>query len=1197
MILKAVVHLFHTSARNADAGTRCPLAASTPRSFGGSVLLPFTVIALCLVSIAAQGQTAMLTTLANNVPEPNYGAMQASDGNFYSTTPPEESISVPCDDGSSNDCSYIYKITPSGTASIFHTFVVGGSTNTEGGSPTPLIEAPDGNLYGTCTIGGASGIGTIFKITPAGVLTVLHTFAPNGAGYDVEGARPGPLTLGSDGNFYGVTEYGGDGVVADGSATFFSLSPNGEFTKIHSFTQADGASPYIFGSHDFALVQGIDGNFYGGGQGCTDSSCTAYTDVIYSISPAGNVTVVSQLPQQAGASFPYSHRVPGPFTVGPDGAFYGISLASAPMYGSATASTFRFTSSRNFQTLSTFDAATGSSLDPRLTLGSDGNFYGSSKEGGDLVACPQSSGCGTLFQLQPGGTLTTLHTFSGPDGGGPEGPIVQVADGSFVGVDNGADAASGPTAGIAFDLSFSPALPAPVQLSFSNNTTSPQQPLVLTWKVLNAFSATMQQCHASIQNTARGAGAGAGMWAGPQTGTMMGAVYTGNATITPTAAGTYTYALNCGGVETGSVTLIVGNGPTIVTSSLPNAAVGKTYRSLIQTIGGTQPYHYSTLGDVPPGLTIDGNLGVLSGTPKQFGDYKFGVYVQDSANPPLDNTATFTLTVDSTLALSSTLPNPTLNAPYNASLPATGGYGGYKFVLAAGKLPVGLTLNATTGILSGTATVAGKYTFTITLTDGEDPMDEVTQVFNVSTVIPPLAVEGGGVFPSCTVEVLCEGQFTATGGVPPYTWAIAPGTKFPAGLTLDPDGGFTGKPLQMNSLLPEDLEVQVTDSENPPVMNSGTNQLSIASGLKVVSVDLPQATVGMAYAAPPPVATGGLPPYTWVIQPFNPEIIPEYSADPKTGALKSLGPLTPGSFYFNYTVIDSETHPAYASNKSDVILVVVEPPLPTATVLSSSNSAAGTGMTVTLTAKVSKTGAVPTGVVVFYSGTAALGTATLDATGSASLQTSFSTPGTFSLTAAYSGDGASAGSVSTPLAETVVTPTVSASLAPSTLTLTSGQSGTILITLTPAGGYTGTVAFSCGQLPAHVSCAFAPSSVIIAPGATSVTDTLTINTAAPTLAALEMPAGANGGSVFAALTLWLPASMLALFGLRRKAAPLPRLLAVCLFTLSLAGALTLTGCGSTSPNIKAAPGTYSIPITLTLSGGVTNSLTATVVVQ
>ena len=1184
MTLQAVRCLLNKSARKHEAGAAQVVSKSTRR--GPSRVSAAAVWCLLLVASATwlPAQTVTLKTFGSDPYDSFSNLIQASDGNLYAVSDRfgGSSTANSCPDGSANECGFITRITPDGTVTILHTFERDGQTGvSDGYGPSSLIEAPDGMLYGTTIEGGSSGYGTIFKVSVLGVFTTLYTFPADGTGNDPtalspgahNGTSPGPLVLGNDGNFYGTSQGTGGGF------GFFQLSPTGTFTMLHPPDKAEYQYDFIN-----PLLQADDGNFY------------ATTGInIVQITPQGAVRTIYPFPLDGSGGAGH-----GVLVEGADQNLYGTSEFSG--YDSSGMENgegvvYKIAPAGAYRELYRFTGGIdGFNVNSELTVGTDGSFYGTTYYGGNTLQCNDSGpGCGTVFKVSPTTGFSSLYAFSqtATDGQRPYGRMLQGSDGNFIGSFN----SDAPTSNSAFKLSILPALPAPVQLSFSNTTISPNQPLVLTWKVLNAFSATMQQCHASIQNTAPGAGAGAGMWAGPQTGTMMGAVYTGNSTITPTAPGTYTYALNCGGVETGSVTLIVGNGPTIVTSSLPNAAVGKTYRSLIQTVGGTQPYHYSTLGDVPPGLTIDGNLGVLSGTPKQFGDYKFGVYVQDSANPPLDNTATFTLTVDSTLALSSTLPNPTLNAPYNASLPATGGYGGYKFVLAAGKLPVGLTLNATTGILSGTATVAGKYTFTITLTDGEDPMDEVTQVFNVSTVIPPLAVEGGGVFPSCTVEVLCEGQFTATGGVPPYTWAIAPGTKFPAGLTLDPDGGFTGKPLQMNSLLPEDLEVQVTDSENPPVMNSGTNQLSIASGLKVVSVDLPQATVGMAYAAPPPVATGGLPPYTWVIQPFNPEIIPEYSADPKTGALKSLGPLTPGSFYFNYTVIDSETHPAYASNKSDVILVVVEPPLPTATVLSSSNSAAGTGMTVTLTAKVSKTGAVPTGVVVFYSGTAALGTATLDATGSASLQTSFSTPGTFSLTAAYSGDGASAGSVSTPLAETVVTPTVSASLAPSTLTLTSGQSGTILITLTPAGGYTGTVAFSCGQLPAHVSCAFAPSSVIIAPGATSVTDTLTINTAAPTLAALEMPAGANGGSVFAALTLWLPASMLALFGLRRKAAPLPRLLAVCLFTLSLAGALTLTGCGSTSPNIKAAPGTYSIPITLTLSGGVTNSLTATVVVQ
>ena len=125
----------------------------------------------------------------------------------------------------------------------------------------------------------------------------------------------------------------------------------------------------------------------------------------------------------------------------------------------------------------------------------------------------------------------------------------------------------------------------------------------------------------------------------------------------------------------------------------------------------------------------------------------------------------------------------------------------------------------------------------------------------------------------------------------------------------------------------------------------------------------------------------------------------------------------------------------------------------------------------------------------------------------AALQTSFAATGVFGITATYSGNGVDGPSTSTPLMETVITPTVSASIAPSSLTIQSGKSGQLVITLTPDGGYTGTVNFSCGTLPPHVSCAFAPPSLTIAAGSGPVMDTLTVSTGAPLMARLRKPFG------------------------------------------------------------------------------------------
>jgi hypothetical protein len=722
--------------------------------------------------------------------------------------------------------------------------------------------------------------------------------------------------------------------------------------------------------------------------------------------------------------------------------------------------------------------------------------------------------------------------------------------------------------------------------------------------VLNAFSTTMQQCHASVM----GSPLGAGNWSGPLIGSRQGNVYAGDETITPAVPGTYTYVVNCGGVEIGTAQLTV-SGVTITTTTLPGGTVSVPYSATVQATGGVTPYTWGSSSALPAGLSLQSTASYaaidVTGTPKQFGNYQVTIAVKDSSNPPQIGLQTFPISIVSGLLLVSSLNNGTVGTAYNQTATATGGLPPYKWSLTSGKLPDGLTLNTSSGVITGMPTTASKYTFSITVADNEGTPATLTQSYTVSTVVPPLTVEQG-TFPNCTVNVLCEGQFAATGGTPPYTWAIEPGEAFPAGLKLAADGGFTGLPTQYNCIPPSQtfgafstLSVQVTDSSTPPVIATGFNGLCILSGLTIVSIPLPAATVGVFYQAPPPVATGGLPPYTWKITGTNAQFVQEFGVNPAIGAIYSIagGPTIAGTDYLLYTLTDSESMPAAVQTMSET-LTVNPASVTSATTLSSSNGTAGAGMPVTLTAKVTASAGTPTGVVTFYNGSAVLGTATLDATGTATLTTSFPTPGVYSLTASYAGSGTIMGSISTPLTETVVTVGVTASISPASLTIASGSSGTLTITVTPMGGYTGTVSFSCGTLPVNVSCNFAPPSLTLTAGSGPVTDTLTIHTMSQTAAFTPSSPPAKSG-IYLGTVIWLPASFMGLCGLfRRKRKPLRvrSLLTITVICLGLAGIETLIGCAG-GPSRDARAGTYAIPVTLTLASGSTQTVSATVVVQ
>jgi uncharacterized repeat protein (TIGR03803 family) len=175
---------------------------------------------------------------------PYAGVVQATDGNLFGTT----------ESGGANGAGTVFKITPSGTFTMLYTFCSKSGCK-DGGSPhAGLVQATDGNLYGT-TVGGNvyNGDGTVFKITASGKLTTLHSFD------GTDGASPyAGLVQATDGNLYGTTDFGGANCVSDGGCgTVFKITPKGKLTTLHSFDGTDGADPYA------GLVQYTDGNLYG----------------------------------------------------------------------------------------------------------------------------------------------------------------------------------------------------------------------------------------------------------------------------------------------------------------------------------------------------------------------------------------------------------------------------------------------------------------------------------------------------------------------------------------------------------------------------------------------------------------------------------------------------------------------------------------------------------------------------------------------------------------------------------------------------------------------------------------------------------------------------------------------------------------------------------------------------------------------
>ena len=326
---------------------------------------------------------------------PQAGLVQGSDGNFYGTT----------DAGGASGVGAVFMITPDGAETVLHSFANNGS---DGSHPQAgLVLGKDGNFYGTTLTGGANGGGTVFEITPAGVETVLHSFANNGSdGFSPEAG----LIQGSDGDFYGTTSSGG----AKDFGTVFKITSAGAETILYSFTNnaaGDGDEPWA------GLVQGTDGNFYG----TTALGGLAGKGTVFKMTPAGVVTVLYAFAN--GVANDGVH--PRSLVQGTDGNFYGTTAAGG---ANNQGTVFKITPAGVETVLHSFGAGSdGQDPEVGLIQASDGNFYGTTQKGG-------ANGDGVVFEVTLAGLETVLHSFAGgQDGQGPQGEVIQGTDGNFYG--------------------------------------------------------------------------------------------------------------------------------------------------------------------------------------------------------------------------------------------------------------------------------------------------------------------------------------------------------------------------------------------------------------------------------------------------------------------------------------------------------------------------------------------------------------------------------------------------------------------------------------------------------------------------------------------------------------------------------------------------------------------------------------------
>jgi hypothetical protein len=212
-------------------------------------------------------------------------------------------------------------------------------------------------------------------------------------------------------------------------------------------------------------------------------------------------------------------------------------------------------------------------------------------------------------------------------------------------------------------------------------------------------------------------------------GTLPAGLTIANCTIsgTPTTASTTTLTVkatdtsNPQKTTTGPVTLVINPAAGMLTlTSPPPATVGTPYMGTIGVGGGTGPYTCTVVSGTPPaGLVITNQT--ITGTPTTAGSTTITVHCIDSSNPPLTVTGPVTITVQPVppFTLNGSLPNATVNVPYSQTITAQGGLPPYTYAITAGTLPAGITLDPTTGTFSGTPTMVGASSFTLTATDTE----------------------------------------------------------------------------------------------------------------------------------------------------------------------------------------------------------------------------------------------------------------------------------------------------------------------------------------------------------------------------------------------------------------------------------------------------------------------------------------------
>jgi hypothetical protein len=491
----------------------------------------------------------------------------------------------------------------------------------------------------------------------------------------------------------------------------------------------------------------------------------------------------------------------------------------------------------------------------------------------------------------------------------------------------------------------------------------------------------------------------------------------GQITGTPTQSGSSTFTIQVADAEapaqtaTKSFTITVSlkGGPLQITVvGFAGGQVGITYSAPVSAIGGVTPYTWSvSSGALPPGLQLSSAASTVTGTPTQSGSFAFTLQAKDSSATPQTASQSFTIVIAAAVPAvqisSTSLAAGQVNSSYAATLTATGGKTPYDWSITTGSLPAGLTLNASTGQISGSPTQSGTASFTVQVKDSSSTPETATQVLSITVAAAVTPV-------SITTSSLANGQqgtaysatLAATGGTTPYTWSLSSGA-LPLGLSLSSSGVVSGTPTASGT---STFTAKVTDSTTPTAQTATrTYTITVAAAvtpLQITTSSLAAGQVGTAYSVTVQ-ASGGTTPYSWSLT--SGALPAGLSLTAASGAISGT-PTTSGTYAFTVKATDSTTPTAQTATKSLTLTVAVAATPVQVTTASLPGGEVGIAYSATLTATNGTapyswsltSGSLPAGLTLATSGVIS-GTPTTAATSSFTVKVTDSSSPTTTATA------------------------------------------------------------------------------------------------------------------------------------------------------------------------------------------------------